>query len=375
MRQEQPAKYAAGTKVDSHRSRAELARLLARYGASDFVVLEHDANATIGFALHGKYVQYLLPLPDPDSPFFTHTPTGRPRVFEAQERAYEQAVRQQWRRALLVMRGKLEAVESGLSTFEREFYGAIAEEKRERPAALLLRRRMRWAPETMLLILCLGVFVPASGGLALGLPVTAVDKVTSPFWGDQPDQFGAAKKSSGAESVPSLRLGSGGNVVVSRESGSGPSGTVVAHPGSTNASNSSSAKHAASPKHGTGGSSGSSHPGKGSGKGPAGGNGGKPNGGGNGNGGGSSSGNAGGSSNGNGNGTGGNSGGNSAPSSGGGGSSGGSGGSSAAPPPPPPPPPPAAPSGGKGLGSQDKGNGWDNGNKGGAGGASSGNKK
>ncbi|MEO8289521.1 MAG: hypothetical protein ABI649_00820 [Gaiellaceae bacterium] len=45
MRHDAPVRsYATGTKVDSHRSRADLARLLARHGANGFVVIEDDAN-------------------------------------------------------------------------------------------------------------------------------------------------------------------------------------------------------------------------------------------------------------------------------------------------------------------------------------------
>jgi hypothetical protein len=221
------SRYAAGTKIDSHKSRAELGGLLERYGASDFVILEDEANATLRFALYGRYVQYVLPLPELDNPSFTHTPSGRPRAFPAQERAYEQAVRQQWRRAVLVMKGKLEAVESGLSTFEREFNGAIVEEdeKRDRPAALLLRRKLRWAPESLLLALSLGLLIPASGGVALGLPATAVDHVTAPFFGDQPDQFGASDENGSSTGGKALRLSSddgGGAVVSAPSSGSGP---------------------------------------------------------------------------------------------------------------------------------------------------------
>jgi hypothetical protein len=210
MRQQQSGSgYAAGTRIDSQRSRAELASLLSRYGADDFAILEHDANATIRFALHGKYVQYVLPLPDLDSPEFSHTPTGRPRALTAQERAYEQAVRQQWRRAVLVVKGKLEAVESGLSTFEREFFGAIQdEERRDRPPALLLRRRLRWAPETMLLILCLGVLVPAGGAVALGVPAVAVERLAAPVLGSEPDPLGASEQKASASEGQALRLGS-----------------------------------------------------------------------------------------------------------------------------------------------------------------------
>lgn len=321
------SRYAAGTKIDSHRSRAELARLLTRYGANDFVILEHDANATIRFALHGKYVQYVLPLPDPDSPDFTHTPTGRLRAFTAQERVYEQAVRQQWRRAVLVVKGKLEAVESGLSTFEREFYGAIQDdERRDRPAPLLLRRKFRWAPETMLLLLCLGVLVPASGAVALGVPSVAVERLASPVWGDQPDPFGGSEDGHGSApgNEHALRLGSGA-LAAAPVSDSLVTGGPTS-PGSTSAQSAGGSSGKGKAKGNGNGGSGTSpvsaHP---------------------------------------------------SPSDGNGGT--------ASPLPPPASTPPANSGGSghgdstRGLGSQQKGNGWDNGNKGNGTGAAAGGKK
>ena len=66
-----------------------------------------------------------MPLPDPGSDEFTLTPTGRERSGKAAEDAYEQAVRQRWRALALVIKAKLEAVEAGISTVEREFLDAI----------------------------------------------------------------------------------------------------------------------------------------------------------------------------------------------------------------------------------------------------------
>src|SRR2546423_10071061 len=113
--------YGAGTRVEVHRSRYELERFLNKFGARDVVFVEADANAAIQFAMHGQYVQLALPLPDPEHARFTHTPSGRRRTVAAQERAYEQALREHWRSLVIAMRGKLQSVESGISTFEQEF--------------------------------------------------------------------------------------------------------------------------------------------------------------------------------------------------------------------------------------------------------------
>lgn len=116
------AKYAEGTSVPSSRSRDEIERTLTRYGASQFAYAWQEGRALIGFVLNGKQVRLVLPLPDRTAREFTHTPTrGTLRSPAQQEEAYEQAVRQKWRALALVVKAKLEAMESGISTFEREF--------------------------------------------------------------------------------------------------------------------------------------------------------------------------------------------------------------------------------------------------------------
>src|SRR3954454_8909628 len=88
------ASYGAGTRVEAHRSRYELERVLNKFGADDVFFVEADANASIQFAMRGHYVQLALPLPDPENSRFTHTPSGKRRTAAAQERAYEQALRE-----------------------------------------------------------------------------------------------------------------------------------------------------------------------------------------------------------------------------------------------------------------------------------------
>lgn len=119
------ARYAATTEVPSDRSRSEIERTLRRYGAAAFAYGWEGNHAQVGFKLAGRQIKFILPLPDPDSDEFTLTPTGRDRSDKAAEEAYEQAVRQRWRALALVIKAKLEAVEAGISTVEREFLDAI----------------------------------------------------------------------------------------------------------------------------------------------------------------------------------------------------------------------------------------------------------
>lgn len=115
-------RYAASTDVSSDRSRAEIERTLTRYGARQFMYGYDQTRAIVGFQINNRQVRFVLPLPDRNDREFTHTPSRGTRRSAAQhEAAYEQAVRQKWRALNLVIKAKLEAVESGIVTFDAEF--------------------------------------------------------------------------------------------------------------------------------------------------------------------------------------------------------------------------------------------------------------
>ena len=115
------ARYAESMTVPSDRSRAEIEKTLARYGATTFQYGWQQDRAAIGFVMSGRQIRFILPLPDRESADFTRTPTGKSRTSTAAEAAYEQAVRQRWRALALMVKAKLEAVASGIVTFEEEF--------------------------------------------------------------------------------------------------------------------------------------------------------------------------------------------------------------------------------------------------------------
>lgn len=120
--------YAAATDVPSDRSRAEIERTLKRYGAKAFAYAWEDdetSSATIAFKIDDRHVRIRLPMPASSDPAFTRTPTGKTRSATAAEGAYEQSVRQRWRALALVVKAKLEAVEAGISTIEREFLDSV----------------------------------------------------------------------------------------------------------------------------------------------------------------------------------------------------------------------------------------------------------
>lgn len=125
-------RYAQNTSVPVDRSRAEIERVLVRYGASGFGYswerrevavtppkvygpkTEIREFAMIGFKLKATQIRLDVPMP-------TEREAGSVARLEA-------AQRQRWRALLLVIKAKLEAVESGIGTLESEFLASVVTE-------------------------------------------------------------------------------------------------------------------------------------------------------------------------------------------------------------------------------------------------------
>lgn len=115
-------RFAANSSVSVDRSRGEIERLLTRYGAEQFMSGWRDNEAVVGFVIDRRVIRFMLPLPGKDAPEFRRTPAGRRTRSPADaERAWEQACRSRWRALALVIKAKLEAVATGISTIEDEF--------------------------------------------------------------------------------------------------------------------------------------------------------------------------------------------------------------------------------------------------------------
>lgn len=116
------SRYAAQTSVSSDKTQAEIEKTLRRYGADEFARGWNADSVVLGFVAHGRQIRFTLPMPHRDDDEFRLTPSRKwEREPRAQEAAYEQAVRQRWRALLLILKAKLEAVESGIVSFESEF--------------------------------------------------------------------------------------------------------------------------------------------------------------------------------------------------------------------------------------------------------------
>lgn len=115
--------YAEKTSVSVSRTKADIEDLVQRYGADQFVSGYRDNIAVIGFSMTGRQIRFLLPLPSKQAREYWYTPgRGQKRTEEAAHAAWEQACRSRWRALYLITKAKLEAVEAGISTVEREFF-------------------------------------------------------------------------------------------------------------------------------------------------------------------------------------------------------------------------------------------------------------
>lgn len=118
------SRYAATTAVSTSASKAEIERLIERYGASGFMSGWDATRAVIAFVMNDRKIRFVLPMPGRDEHRFTHHSRGV-RTAEAANKEWEQACRQRWRALALVIKAKLEAIESGISEFDDEFMAHI----------------------------------------------------------------------------------------------------------------------------------------------------------------------------------------------------------------------------------------------------------
>ncbi len=103
-------RFAQSTKVPVERTKQEIEAALKRYGADQFISGWERGRAMLGFRAHNRMIRFELMLPDSD-----------PR----RQQKIDQETRQRWRALLLVIKAKLEAVESNIASFESEFLAHI----------------------------------------------------------------------------------------------------------------------------------------------------------------------------------------------------------------------------------------------------------
>lgn len=113
------AQYAKTTTVSTDRSRAEIEETLERYGATCFAYMRDSEKFAVAFELRDRRIRFEVSVPTPDE--YRKTNSGRRRSESSAQDAYSQALRQRWRALVLVIKAKLESVDSGIETFEEAF--------------------------------------------------------------------------------------------------------------------------------------------------------------------------------------------------------------------------------------------------------------
>lgn len=119
------SRYAAETDVPVARSKGAIEALLLQHGATEFASGWDPTHDRLQFRLFQRTIRFILPRPDPKDRKFTIDKRGYLRSSASVTRAIEQADRQRWRALYLVIRAKLEAVESGIAIFEQEFLAFV----------------------------------------------------------------------------------------------------------------------------------------------------------------------------------------------------------------------------------------------------------
>lgn len=115
-------RFANKTTVKPEKSRGEIEAILKRYGASEFMYGWKENAGQIGFKFQTRKVRFVIPMPDRNNEAVLCDARGHTRSESAQQSVYNQFERQRWRALLLVVKAKLEAVETGITTFEQEFF-------------------------------------------------------------------------------------------------------------------------------------------------------------------------------------------------------------------------------------------------------------
>lgn len=99
--------YAERTSIPLERSKAEIEKLVTKYGATGFMSAWQQGSSFIAFLMAGKQLKFIMP------------PVDKKAKDPAQEE------RRLWRALLLSVKAKLESSASGISSFQYEFMANI----------------------------------------------------------------------------------------------------------------------------------------------------------------------------------------------------------------------------------------------------------
>lgn len=123
------SRYAQNTTVSPDKTMIDIQQTLRRYGASKFGMTEDGKVLQLGFEMKDRRFRFAVPLPAVDADQFKLTRINqfgsRASTLKERTTAREKAIAQRWRALLLVIKAKLEAVESGIETLEQAFMAQL----------------------------------------------------------------------------------------------------------------------------------------------------------------------------------------------------------------------------------------------------------
>lgn len=116
--------YAENTTVPFERSVSEIVTMIKRAGAMQIGQMDDAAFYAIQFMLGDRLIRFRLPLPSLNA---MPTRNGRNQTLTVAQRRdrLEQAKRSRARALMLVIKAKLESVESGIETIEQAFLANV----------------------------------------------------------------------------------------------------------------------------------------------------------------------------------------------------------------------------------------------------------
>ena len=117
------SRYAAGTTVLVDKTISEIRALITqRYEATNFALIENGERFGIAFEMHNRRVRFVIPLPQKADAMIVKR--GYYGKTFSQEK-FDQLLRERWRATLLVIKAKLESVESGIESFDAAFMAQL----------------------------------------------------------------------------------------------------------------------------------------------------------------------------------------------------------------------------------------------------------
>lgn len=112
-------KFASDTQVPVMKSQQEIQTIIGRYGASSFMFGMKGNDAMIGFEFNNRQIKIVVSMSAREK--FLRDHHGHRRTEKQVDEKSAQDQRQRWRCLALMVKAKLEAVDSGAATFEQEF--------------------------------------------------------------------------------------------------------------------------------------------------------------------------------------------------------------------------------------------------------------